>query len=78
MVLRLLPQSYQDDLFRFCDSPLDAQLGNYRFENLADSKLLQYNILKSTIIVVGEKKAREKLMKEFEANHPLVWKKNVD
>ena len=71
--LRLLPQSYQDDLFRFCNSPLDAQLGNLRFENLADSKLLQYNHSKSSIITVGNKKERAKLTNEFKENPPLLF-----
>ena len=43
--LRVLPQIYQDDLFCFLENPLYAQLGNDRFESLAEAKLLEYNLL---------------------------------
>ena len=76
--IRLLPQSYQDDLFRFLEDPLAAELGNERFENLADSKCLQYNHSKSAIIVLGRKKEREKMEKMFEANPPLHYGKQMN
>ena len=48
--LKLLPQSWQDDMMRMCQDPLSAQNGFDRFETLAETKLLQYNSLKTVII----------------------------
>ena len=71
--LPLLPQSYQDDLARLCMDPQSAQLGNDRFEHLADYKSLTYNLKKSFIIIMGNKKAREKLITEFEEHPPTLY-----
>ena len=51
--LVLRPQSFQDDICRLCTDPLSAQLGNDRFESLAETKLLDYNMTKSYIVILG-------------------------
>ena len=71
--LRLLPQSFQDDLMRYCKDPLSAQYGLDRFEHLAESKVLQYNETKSFIIILGAKGARRRLKKEFQDNPPTLY-----
>ena len=64
--LNLIPQSYQDDLMRVCKDSDSAQFGLERFENLAETKLLSYNLDKSMTLIVGSKNARVRLEKEFE------------
>ena len=71
--LRLLPQSFQDDLMRLCLDPISAQQGNDRFESLADSKRLSYNMKKSFVVIMGKKKQREELKKQFEENPPKIY-----
>ena len=65
----------QDDLARLCQDPLSAQLGIDCFVNLAKSKQLTYNLNKSYIIILGNKKARKKLKKSFEENPPKLYGK---
>ena len=64
--LILQPQSFQDDLLRMCLDPESSQFGLDRFENLAETKTLSYNLKKSSIVILGKKKARDKMTKEFE------------
>ena len=71
--LKILPPSFQDDLARLCQSPLAAQFGNDRFQNLAETKLLSYNLSKTCIIFLGAKKAREDLRKDFIEDPPLLY-----
>ena len=51
-----------------CLDPVSSQFGLDRFENLAETKLLSYNLSKSGIVILGKKKARDKLIKEFKEN----------
>ena len=76
-LLRLLPQSFQDDLLRLCKNHLSAQQGNDRFQNLAEMKLLSYNMDKTCILFMGAKKARENLRNEFVEDPPLLNGKPV-
>ena len=75
LMLSLIPQSYQDDLMRVCKDADSAQFGLERFESLAETKLLTYNPDKSMTIIVGSKKSREKLLKEFEEKPPKLYNK---
>ena len=70
--LRLLPCQLQDDLLRFCSDPVSAQMGNDRFEAMAEVKLLSYNIDKCKVLILGEKKAKKKLEESFKANPPTL------
>ena len=71
--LTLSPQSFQDDLLRLCKDSESAQYGLDRFENLANSKFLTYNLDKSMMTIVGSKKARERLEKELLENPPMLY-----
>ena len=71
--LTLFPQSFQDDLCCLSLDPLSVQLGNDRFENLAESKLLDYNLKKSYVIILGAKKARKELIRKFEDFPPTLY-----
>ena len=64
----LIPQSYQDDCLRICSSPESSQYGLDKFETLAEVKLLSYNLSKSSITILGSKKARNKLLEQFKEN----------
>ena len=67
------PAQFLDDISRLAFDPVSAQMGNDRLENLAETKLLNFNLLKTCIIVLGYKKAREKLITEFEENNPTLY-----
>ena len=56
--LRIFPTSYQDDLMRMSLTVEEVRAGIARFEALAETKLLTFNPLKSTLVVVGPKKKR--------------------
>ena len=56
--VKILTQSFQDDCLRVCSSPISAQEGLIRLENLANSKLLSFNPLKSCFIFMGKRKLR--------------------
>ena len=71
--LKLLPQSFQDDLIRVCLNPQAAQAGNNRFQNLAETKLLSFNLKKTCITILGAKKAREDLLNEFTDTPPTLY-----
>ena len=60
-----------------CLDPQSAQLGFDRFQALAESKLLDYNLSKTFCIIVGNKKAREKLEDEFLNNPPKLYGQEV-
>ena len=72
-MLKLIPQSFQDDLLRICLNPLSAQFGNDRLQSLAETKLLSYNLSKTSIIFLGEKKARDELKTSFIENPPSLF-----
>ena len=58
---------------RLCLDPLSGQQGLDRFETLANSKLLQFNSLKSCFIILGTRKARLDLEEQFSLNPPLLY-----
>ena len=61
--IKLEPQSFMDDLGRFCLNPVSAQMGNDHFESITEVKLLDYNLSKSRILFLGKKKKRNELRK---------------
>ena len=65
--------SFQDDLTRVTKDPIAAQMGNDRLEALAETKLLSYNMTKTSINILGAKKAREDLIK----NPPTIYGEKV-
>ena len=64
----LLPQSYQDDVCRMSLDLLSTQLGLDRFQALADSKILSFNLLKSCVVIMGKEK-KEKNLKTSSRNN---------
>ena len=62
---------FQDDLFKMSEDREAAQRANDKMNNLVESKCLSFNYGKSVCMVLGDKKAREKLIKELEEN-PLT------
>ena len=75
--INLLPQSFQDDLCCLCLDPRSAQYGLDCFENLANSKLLKFNPLKSFVVILGKKRARKKLEEKFLRDPPLRYGKHL-
>ena len=73
--VRLQPLLYQDDVARLAYSVESAQAGNLKMEVIAETKLLDYNHDKSGFIVVGEKKAKQKLIQELDESPLMFCKK---
>ena len=49
-------------------NPPNMDLISLMFETLAEVKLLSYNLSKSSITILGSKKARNKLLEQFKEN----------
>ena len=54
--LMLSPALFQDDVSRLCDDPVSVQMGNNKMEAMAETKLLDFNMDKSCLIVISKKK----------------------
>ena len=67
----LQPLLYQDDVARLSMDLESAQMGNDRMENMAETKLLDYNLEKSCFIVFGDKKSRQNINEEL-VSKPLM------
>ena len=67
-----------DDLSHLSYTTESAQRGNNRLEILAETKLLDYNLSKCFVIILGEKNARKKLLEEFNEKPPKLYGKNVE
>ena len=66
--INLQPLLYQDDVFRLCQDPFSAQLGNELMDNVMETKLLDFNLDKSCYMVIGSKEARTKIQNQFIEN----------
>ena len=66
--LTLGPLLFVDDLFRIAENIEAARAGMIKMEQLAESKILDYNLTKTNYIVFGNKKKKEKIEKELESN----------
>ena len=73
----LLSQSYQDDICRLSLDPLSTQQGLDRLQNLADSKVLSFNLLKSCVVVMGKKNKRRELEEKFTESPPILCGKKL-
>ena len=62
---------------RLANSLEDEQAGLTKLEQLAESKLLDYNITKTCAIVVGAKKARMHLKEELSKNPLKLYNKDL-
>ena len=59
------PLIFQDDLARACTSVDSLIKGNILMEQVMEGKLLDFNLLKSIFMVVGNKKIRKKIVAEL-------------
>ena len=70
--VEIKPLLYQDDVARMSLDIDSAQMGNDRMENMAETKLLNFNVEKSCYIVIGNKKTRKE-MKDKLVSNPLQF-----
>ena len=63
--LSLAPQSFMDDIMRMAESLASAQYGNILMEELIEQKCLQFNLDKSSFILMGTNKQRKGFQKEL-------------
>ena len=75
--LRLFPLLYMDDLFRMANSVTSAQKGLIKLEQVAEAKLIQYNMTKTCFIVFGNKKEKEKIEEDLDRNPLTLYGENV-
>ena len=67
------PILFFDDCMRIASSVNDAQAGIIKLEQLAESKLLNYNMKKTKFVVIGEKKAKEKLEEDVDSSPLMLY-----
>ena len=76
--LMLSPALFQDDVSRLCDDPVSVQMGNNKMEAMAEIKLLDFNMDKSCLMVIGKKKkVREDMENKLAENPPLLYGKKM-
>ena len=68
---RLQPLLFQDDISRLSTSVRGAQTGNTRMESVMETKLLDFNLDKSCVIVMGSRKQKTEVEGQLEQN-PLT------
>ena len=76
--LKLSPQIFMDDIIRMAASRDSAQYANKLLETLIGKKSLQFNLDKSAFLVMGNKKARNKLHTEIEKSPITLCDKNMN
>ena len=69
--VRVQGLGYQDDIMRGSKTLEDTQAGIRKMEAMAETKLLNFNMKKSCLIVLGSDKVRKEVEKEMEA-HPIL------
>ena len=70
--LTLGPCLFQDDISRLAEDLAAVREGNDRVEKMAESKLLDFNLDKSCIVIIGKRKFRQKIERELEAS-PIIF-----
>ena len=73
----LSPTLFQDDVSRLCEDPVSLQMGNDRMEAMAETKLLDFNMDKSCIIVIGKKKIKKDMEAKLDLNPPKLYGQNM-
>ena len=68
---RIQPLLFQDDISRLATSVWGAQTGNNKMESVLETKLLDFNLDKSCVIIMGSKKQKETIENELDQN-PLI------
>ena len=70
--LKVGPVLFQDDIGRLSENIKSAQEGNNKIEDMAEKKLLDFNLDKSCVIIIGSRKFRRNKKEELETN-PLTF-----
>ena len=60
------PLLFQDDVLRMSYTPAAAQAGNDRMSNVAESKLLHFNLKKSCYVICGKNRRRQEIIEQIE------------
>ena len=68
---KLQPLLFQDDIARLATSVWGAQVGNNKMETVMETKLLDFNLDKSCVIVMGSTAKKIEIEKQLEAT-PLT------
>ena len=71
------PALFQDDVSRLCDDPVSVQMGNDRMEAMAETKLLDFNMDKSVLIVMGKAKVKKEMEAQLLINPPKLYGQNM-
>ena len=58
---KLQPMLFQDDISRLSTSVWGAQSGNNKMESVMETKLLDFNLDKSCLIIMGSKKRKAEI-----------------
>ena len=64
--VQLGPMLFQDDVARLSLTVTSAQSANLKMEEVAERKLLDFNLSKSCYVVIGSKQRRLQMMKQLE------------
>ena len=70
--VKLAPVLFQDDIARLTLNIKSAQQGNKRMEAMAETKLLDYNLEKSSFMIIGNQISKKKIEQELLEN-PLLF-----
>ena len=70
--LQLSACCYQDDVARLANNLEAVQEGNIRMERMGESKLLNYNHDKTSMIIFGSKKYKRNIMKQLKQK-PVIF-----
>ena len=73
----LAPALFQDDVSRMCDDPASVQMGNDRMEAMAETKLLDFNMTKSCMIVIGKPNIKKEMEAQLLVNPPKLYGQNM-
>ena len=66
--INLRPCLFQDDIARLADNLNAVIEGNQRTENMAETKLLDFNLQKSCLLIVGGQKFRKQILDQLKSN----------
>ena len=70
--LELSPCLFQDDISKLSENIESVKDGNRRIEKMAESKLLDFNLDKTCIIIIGSRKFRKKINDDLKVN-PIMF-----
>ena len=65
---KLQPMLFQDDISRLSTSVWGAQSGNNKMESVMETKLLDFNLDKSCLIIMGSKKRKAEIESQLKDN----------